>query len=110
MKGPGLVPMIISTIFLAPVIEELIFRKVIFHYTKKYSIVASYLISIILFTLPHMISSSISNFGVWALQCVPYMVCGGLLCLIYHKSGFNIYSSICAHMLNNALAVVLVFI
>lgn len=109
MRGPGLVPMIISTVILAPVIEELIYRHVIFHYAKRYSIVASYLISIILFTLPHMLTSKIDNFGIWILQCVPYIVSGGLLCLVYHKSKFNIYASITAHMLNNILAVILVF-
>ena len=109
MKGPGLVPMIISTIIFAPIIEELIYRHVIFHYTKRYSIVLSYVISIILFTLPHLLTSSMSNFGIWLLQCIPYMFSGALLCLIYHKSKFNIYASISAHMLNNVLALILVF-
>ena len=110
MQGPGFVFMVLATVIFAPVVEELIFRNVIFHYAKKYSIVASYLISIILFTLPHMLTSDFSNFGVWALQCVPYLVCGAMLCFIYHISKFNIYASITAHMFNNILAVILVVI
>ena len=109
MKGPGLVPMIISTVIFAPIVEELIYRHVIFHYTKRYSLVLSYIISIVLFTLPHMLTSSIDNIGIWLLQAIPYMVSGGLLCLIYHKSKFNIYASITAHILNNILAVIIVF-
>ncbi len=109
MKTNGMIPMIITTVFLAPVVEELIYRGVIFGFTKK-NVALGYIFSIILFVLPHMISTPISNIGTWLLMCVPYLVSAVLLCLIYHKTNFNIYASICAHMLNNILAVILIFI
>ncbi len=110
LSNGGMLPMILATVLLAPVVEELIYRKVIFSVFKKYSIVACYIISIILFTLPHMISTNMTNFGVWLLQCVPYASSGALLCFIYHKSDHNVYASIAAHMANNLLACILVLI
>ena len=103
------IPMIISTVLLAPVIEELIFRKAIFEALRKYSIVPCYVASILCFALPHMLSGSVS-FGVWMLQLMPYVILGGMLCFVYHVTNHNVYASICAHMLNNLLAVIMVFI
>lgn len=110
LSNGGMFPMLFATVFFAPVVEELIYRKAIFSLTKPYGNLTSYLLSIVLFTLPHMLSSDMSNFGMWLLQCVPYATAGGLLCYIYHKSNYNVYASIGAHMLNNLIACVLVFI
>lgn len=110
LNNGGLVPMVISTVLLAPVVEELIYRKAIFSLAKGYGTVTCYVLSIVIFTLPHMLTSDMSNIGIWLLQCIPYATAGGLLCLVYHKSNYNVYASICAHMLNNLVACILVFI
>lgn len=112
MQNGGAVPMIITTVILAPIVEELIYRKVVFEYAKKISIPLAYIISIVLFSLPHMLSTDISSVGVgvWLLQLVPYVASAGLLALIYHKSNYNIYTTIIIHLLNNFLAVILIFI
>ncbi|MCR5113059.1 MAG: CPBP family intramembrane metalloprotease [Acholeplasmatales bacterium] len=110
MKYSGAAPMIFATILLAPVVEESIFRKCIFYYGRNIPVWISYAVSALLFTLPHMLSSDISNFGNWALLCIPYLLDALLLCTVYHLSKKNIYSVICAHMLNNIIAVILVFI
>ena len=101
----GAFPMVIATVIFAPVVEELIYRKAIFYYGKRYGTAACYIFSIIFFTLPHMLSSDVSNIGVWLLQCVPYASSAAMLCFIYHKSNYNIYTAIAAHMLNNTIAV-----
>lgn len=108
MTSGGAVPMIIATIILAPIVEELIYRKVIFHYFKKKGIWLCYLLSIVLFTLPHMLTTT-SNVGIWVIQSLPYAISAFMLCFIYHKSNYNIYSSIAAHAFNNILAVILVY-
>lgn len=108
MHFDGKYPMIICTVLFAPIVEELIYRKVIFRLFKDKSIVISYFVSIILFTLPHMLSAPDAKS--WLLQVIPYIFSAGLLCAIYHKSKFNIYTCIAAHMLNNIVAVVLVYI
>ena len=109
LKSDGRIPMIISTVIFAPVVEEMIYRKAIFSISKDYSLPLAYTMSIVLFALPHMLSTS-SSVGTWFLQLIPYALCGGLLCMIYHLSGYNVYASIAAHMLNNILAVLFVFI
>lgn len=110
LNNGGMVPMLFATIFLAPVVEEFIYRKAIFSLAKPYGNVTCYILSIALFTLPHMLSSDMSNIGMWLLQCIPYATAGGLLCYIYHKSNYNVYASIGAHLLNNLIACILVFI
>ena len=106
----GAAPMIIATVLFAPIVEELIYRKAVFSLCKRYGLVACYLFSTLFFTLPHMISSDMSNIGVWLLQCIPYAASGVLLCLVYHKSKYNVYASIGAHLANNLLASILILI
>lgn len=106
----GAVPMILATVLFAPVVEELIYRKAVFSLCKRYGTVACYLFSTIFFTLPHMLSSDMSNIGVWLLQCIPYAASGVLLCLVYHKSNYNVYAAIAAHMANNLLASILILV
>ncbi len=103
---------IIMVVLLAPVIEEVIYRYSVFHFLGKKNIVLSYIVSTILFALPHMISTSISSvgIGIWLLQSIPYLVTGFLFSLIYHKSEYNIYTTIFAHMVNNLIAVIIILL
>ena len=102
----------IMTIILAPVIEEIVYRGLIFRLTKKYHVALSYALSIVLFSLPHMISTPIASvgFGIWLLQSIPYVTAALLFCIIYHKSNYNIYSNIFAHIVNNIMAVLQVYL
>lgn len=109
MQNGGAVPMVICTVLFAPIVEELIYRKVIFEYGKKIHIAFAYAASIILFTLPHMLTTN-SNIGIWLLQAIPYITSAGLFALIYHKSNYNIYVTIFIHMVNNLIAVLLVLL
>jgi membrane protease YdiL (CAAX protease family) len=110
MSNGGAPTMAISVVLLAPILEELVYRKAIFNLLKKYGKPACYAVSIILFTLPHMLSTDMSNMLMWLLQCIPYALSGFLLCYIYDKSNENIYASIGVHMLNNILACILMFV
>ncbi len=103
--------MALAVIIIAPIIEEFIFRYGVFKLTKKIHIALAYAASIILFTLPHMLSTDINSvgIGVWLIQCIPYASSAFMFAFIYHKSD-NIYTSIAAHMLNNLMSVVLIFI
>ncbi|MBO5711833.1 MAG: CPBP family intramembrane metalloprotease [Acholeplasmatales bacterium] len=110
MTNGGAPTMIVSVVLLAPILEELVYRKAIFNLLRKYGKPACYAVSIILFTLPHMISTDMSNMLIWLIQCVPYALSGFLLCYIYDRSNENIYTSIAVHMLNNILACILIFV
>ena len=111
LKTNALVPMIISTVIFAPVVEELVYRKIVFYFARERHIVVRYALSIILFTLPHIISS-IGKFSVggYFLMMIPYVLDAFMLALIYHKGKFNIYTTMLCHIANNILAIILVFI
>ena len=109
LNSSARIPMIIVTVLLAPIVEELIFRKAIFESLRKFSIIPCYVVSILLFAIPHMLSTNVSV-GVWLLQLLPYMILGGMLAFIYHISNHNVYASALAHAFNNILSVILVFV
>ncbi len=111
LKTNALVPMIISTVIFAPVVEELVYRKIVFYFARERHIAIRYALSIILFTFPHIISS-IGKFstGDYFLMIIPYVLDAFMLALIYHKGKFNIYTTMLCHIANNILAVILVFI
>ena len=108
LTNGGMLPMAITTLILAPIVEELIFRKCIFSLCGKNRIVLAYIVSIILFVFPHMLTTT-SSVGIWFLQAIPYVVAAGLFATIYHLSGFNVYVTLLAHIANNGLALILVF-
>lgn len=111
MKSNAMIPMIISTVIFAPIVEELIYRKCIFYYSRGFKLYLRYIFSILLFTLPHVLTTmGKTSFGNFTLMVIPYLLDAFLLALIYHKGKYNIYTSICAHVLNNIIAVILVFI
>ncbi len=99
----------IAVVLLAPIVEEVIYRKAIFNLCEKKPIWISYLVSGICFMLPHMISSiGEFNFGNWLLMCIPYLCSGLMLCGIYHYTGKNVYASWFAHLVNNLVAFILI--
>lgn len=110
LKGPLGVPIIISTILIAPFLEELIFRKCIFYFFRTFNPVVAFSVSSISFTLMHMLSTTNVNVGIWFLMCVPYLLDTLLLCFSYYFGRKNVYASWFGHMLNNLLAVILIFI
>lgn len=110
MNNGGKIPMLIAVVFLAPVVEELVYRKCIFKIFGSSGKTACYVASILLFTLPHVITSDMSNLIIWLIQCVPYAFCGFMLSYIYDKSNENIYSVIIVHMMNNLFAAIMIVI
>lgn len=85
-------------VIMAPIVEELVFRGVLFNLLSKN-----------LKTLPAMIISSLF-FGVLHSQTfIPTAIIGFLICFIYQKTG-NLRYSIMAHMINNLLAFTMPFL
>lgn len=97
----------LAIVFLAPLVEELIYRKAIFEFLKKYPIWVSYLVSALCFGLPHMMATQ-SSVLAWVLLALLYMSSGAMLSALYHLSGKNIYVSIFAHMVNNLISFILI--
>lgn len=98
----------ITIFLLAPIAEELVYRKAIFKFFEnKKNRVIPILVSALCFSLPHMLSAE-ESFIVWFLLFLSYFSCGIILSLVYELSDKNIFFSILAHMLNNLLAFLLI--
>jgi membrane protease YdiL (CAAX protease family) len=84
---------------LTPIVEEVVFRKVIFNFVEPRS---NYKVAIamtgIIFGIMHVIS-----FGDF-IQSIPYILMGFVFGYIYWKSNKNIYVVISVHFLNNFLS------
>ncbi len=106
--GYGVI-MIIPTLLFAPMVEELIYRKCVFYFLRNLHPLFSYITSVALFSLPHMITTS-SDAKNWFLGLLLYVIPAILLALIYHKGRKNIYASFIVHFFNNLVAVILLFI
>ncbi len=114
----GTVPMVLYMLtiaFAAPIVEELIFRKAMFSYFKKfnYSIKKRIIISGIAFGALHVISTIISlattgagieSILIEILYSAPYIGTGFVLGYIYADTDENIVTPTIAHILNNAIS------
>lgn len=97
---------ILAIIVGAPIMEEIVFRKVLFgnlnnwfkHQQYKHNVLLSAVISSMLFALLH-------NDG----HLITYSGIGLLFCWLYQKTG-RVQTSIISHMLMNALVTISIFI
>lgn len=94
--------MTIMTVVMAPILEELMFRAGIFGLLRKYSRVAAYAVSMLLFSVYHIWGYAISDAGYW-IYVIQYLPVSFLLCRIYERCN-SIWGSIGLHMLVNAVS------
>jgi len=98
--------MIISAVFIGPVIEELIFRKALFGLIKKDSI--AIIVSTLVFGFIHVVTEK--SFAEAIVNGVAYFVMGFVFSYIYIKAKRNIMIPIIVHIINNAVSILLIFI
>lgn len=92
-------------IFLAPFVEEVLFRGLVFGNLKFKSRTVAYLASCLLFALLHVWQFAVVNQSIaYFLLMVQYLVPGAVLAWAYDHSG-TLWSSIGLHAAANALAV-----
>ena len=110
LKSPGAPLMILSSIILAPIVEELIFRKVIFELARNKWVALS--ISSLAFGLVHVSNElfSLTGFGHFLYVFVPYLLLGAGFSATYIVYKRNVITTIGAHMLWNIFAVVASFL
>lgn len=114
LKYPLLsIPMII---FGAPLVEETIFRGVIFNACKNLklknnlNIILGFILSSSLFGLIHVLSAFLSTGDVTELILVfPYVAAGFVLTFLYYKTG-NLFVPMLMHFLQNSIAVALMLL
>ncbi|MGI5976978.1 MAG: CPBP family intramembrane glutamic endopeptidase [Candidatus Limivicinus sp.] len=95
-------PMIAMGVFMAPLVEELLFRAGIFGFLRKYSRTLAYIVSILLFSLYHVWGYALSDAGSW-IYILQYIPASFLLCRCYERCN-SIWGSIFMHMLINGIS------
>lgn len=99
--------MVVSAVILAPIVEELVFRKSIFTLIKNPKI--AILASALLFSLPHVLSEpDIISF---IINIIPYLSMGVFFgYYYYYKTDQNIAILISIHAANNLFSVISILI
>jgi len=90
------------TIFMAPIVEELMFRAGIFGFLRRYNRTAAYLGSMLLFSAYHVWSYAVYDPGAW-IFIIQYLPISWLLCRCYERCN-SIWGSIFLHMLINGIS------
>ena len=90
-------------VFMAPILEEILFRAGIFGVLRKYSRIGAYAASILVFSAYHVWGYALGNPSYW-IYIVQYIPVSYLLCRAYEKCG-SIWGSISLHMVINAISV-----
>ena len=91
-------------VFIAPFVEEVLFRGLVFGNLKAKYRVAAYVVSCLLFAALHVWQFAVVNRDMtYFLLMVQYLVPGLVLAWVYERSG-TLWTSIGLHMAVNALA------
>ena len=101
--------MTFQAVILAPIVEELFFRGLIFNTLRQKSVFWADLISAFLFGLLHVYSYILAgDMSEW-IKLIPYMTAGLAFSYAYEKRQ-NIIAPIFLHGLKNLIAVILIYI
>ena len=90
------------TIFLAPIVEECMFRAGVFGALRRYNRTAAYIASMLLFSVYHVWSYAIYEPSAW-IFVLQYLPVSWLLCRCYERCN-SIWGSIFLHMLINGIS------
>lgn len=101
--------MIVAVTVLAPILEEFIFRLLLFTGFYKYGRWVAYLASAGLFGLLHVFQPIIQGNINEIVMVFPYLFMGIALCYIYERSD-NIFIPVIAHGLMNTISVLLIML
>ena len=95
-------PIAAMAVFLAPIVEELMFRAGVFGGLRGINRVLAYLVCMLLFSVYHVWGYALNDPMAW-IYAVQYLPVGYLLCRIYERTD-SIWSSILLHMFINFVA------
>lgn len=95
---------LLIVIFLAPFVEEVLFRGLVFGNLRRKSAAVGYVVSCLLFALLHVWQFAVVNRDVtYFLLMLQYLVPGLVLAWVYDRTG-TLWTSIGLHAAANALA------
>ena len=95
-------PVAAMAVFLAPIVEEMMFRAAIFGALRHRSRLLAYLAGMLLFPLYHVWGYALSDPTAW-IYILQYIPVSYLLCRCYERSD-SIWGSVALHMLINYVA------
>lgn len=95
-------PVAALAVFLAPIVEEIMFRAGIFGGLRRFGRLPAYLVCMLLFSLYHVWGYALNDPEAW-LYALQYLPVTFLLCRIYERTD-SIWGSILFHMLINFIA------
>lgn len=97
--------MIAVTVIMAPIVEEVLFRGVVFGTIRTKSRILAYAVSILIFSIYHL-WSSVAIYHDWTIliYIIQYIPAGITLAWSYEKTG-SVWTSIFLHMAINAVSV-----
>ena len=99
--------MVLTTVILAPIFEELLFRGMIFGWLYEVNAYFAHVVSGFIFGFIHIMNAIISgNYSEW-FMIFAYMFMGMVLSYLYEKRN-NIYVPILAHSTMNLLSMMMV--
>ena len=91
-------------VLLAPFVEEVLFRGLVFGCLKEKSRIFAYILSCALFAFLHVWTAAVSNWDLgYLILMLQYLVPGLVFAWAYEHSG-TLWTSILLHMLVNALS------
>lgn len=89
-------------LFMAPIVEELLFRAGIFGTLRRYSRAAAYAVGVLSFSLYHVWAYAAVDPSYW-IYLLQYLPVSFLMCRLYERTE-SIWCSIFFHMLVNAVS------
>lgn len=109
MMGINLYGFLLNTLFMAPFIEEIIFRGCIFYPLTRHGIGAAAFYSGFLFGSLHVVASVVSGNWMNLIYLIDYGMCGVVLALSVGKTK-SIWTSVFVHALFNLFGVIGMFL
>lgn len=103
------ISLVIFAGFLAPISEEIVFRKGIYGlFHKRFGNAIAIVVNSLLFGFIHIMADLLIDTAQW-INIIPYAALGAVLSLVYYWSGKIIFIPIFIHMAYNLIAVALLF-
>lgn len=97
--------MVVIGVLLAPVVEETLFRGVVFGTLRRKNVIAAYAVSALLFSVYHLWSYFLEGGSLWdLLYLLQYIPAGLVLGWCYEHSG-TVWASVFLHMLINYVSI-----
>ena len=94
---------LLIVVFLAPFVEEVLFRGYVFGSLRDHSRVVAYVVSCVLFAFLHVWQFAVGGHGVWYfVLMLQYLIPGLVLAWCYDRAG-NLWAPILVHITVNGL-------